>query len=127
MAKDKEYTSKFNPFNSDKLFAQIHRWRGIKDWEDGNGELPAPTTVSIDPANICDLSCENCNAEFLMQRNHNLLSRKTLMDIANFFPLFLKMQKKFFCLSSFSRAIKAHKRNNHKCFFLKTYMAMSKA
>ena len=81
-----EWKSKFNPFNSNKLFAQIPKWRGIKEWEEGNGKLPAPTTVSIDPANICDLSCDGCNANALMQHNHNLLSKDTLSEIADFLP-----------------------------------------
>lgn len=93
---NKEWTSKYNPYNSDKLFAQVPRWSGIKDWKEGKvggaltdkvrGELPAPTTVSIDPANICNLKCLGCNAEFLMQRNHNSLSRDTLKEIADFLP-----------------------------------------
>lgn len=89
MAKEtisREWTSKYNPFNSDKLLAQLPRWRKIKDWKEGNGELPAPTTVSVDPANVCDLKCLGCNADFLMQRNHNMLSRDTLMEIADFLP-----------------------------------------
>jgi MoaA/NifB/PqqE/SkfB family radical SAM enzyme len=81
-----EWSDFYNPFNSWKLLAQIPRWQGIKNWEEGKGELPAPTTVSIDPANICNIRCLGCNAEFLMQKNHNSLSKDTLKEIADFLP-----------------------------------------
>lgn len=81
-----EWTSEYNPFNSQKLLSQLDRWKGIKDWKEGNGELPAPTTVSVDPANVCNIYCKGCNADFLMQRNSNVLSRKTLGEIADFLP-----------------------------------------
>lgn len=84
--KSQEWSNFYNPFNSWKLLAQIPRWEGIKRWEEGKGKLPAPTTVSIDPANICNISCLGCNADFLMQRNHNLLSKDTLKEIADFLP-----------------------------------------
>ena len=82
----KEWSSKFNPFNSDKLLSQLPRWKGIKEWKEGNGNLPAPTTISIDPANICDISCKGCNAEFIMQRNNNIMTKDTLIEIADFLP-----------------------------------------
>jgi len=84
--KSQEWSDFFNPFNSWKLLSQVPRWEGIKRWEESKGELPAPTTVSIDPANICNISCKDCNADFLMQRNHNSLSRDTLKEIADFLP-----------------------------------------
>jgi len=73
-----EWTDKFNPFNSDKLFAQIYKWKEIKRGE----PIPPPTTVSIDPANVCDLACVFCNASYILNKNKSMLSKETLEEIA---------------------------------------------
>jgi len=71
---------KWNPFNSDKLLTQVYRWRQI-----GRGkDIPQPALVSIDPANICDLKCEWCNADFIMGQNKNVLSKKTMLGLPKF-------------------------------------------
>lgn len=73
-----EWTDKFNPYNSDKLFAQIYKWGQIKRGQ----QIPAPTTISIDPANICDLACSFCNANYILNKNHKVLSKSILKEIA---------------------------------------------
>jgi len=80
----KEWTSEFNPFNSNKLLAQVPRWRKILEWKENMGDLPPPTTVSVDPANICDLRCEGCNAYKLMSQTNQVMSKDALINLADF-------------------------------------------
>ncbi|MEZ4484576.1 MAG: radical SAM protein [Syntrophotaleaceae bacterium] len=75
-------SKKWNPFNSYKLLAQVYRWRHIVR----GGAIPQPALVTIDPINKCNLKCAWCNTEYLLQKNHRMLSRDTLMDIADFLP-----------------------------------------
>lgn len=77
----REWTSKYNPFNSDKLFAHVHRWEKIQRGK----PIPPPITVSIDPANICDLQCVFCNAEFVINENKGgRLEKEIMYDIPDF-------------------------------------------
>jgi MoaA/NifB/PqqE/SkfB family radical SAM enzyme len=66
---NKEYNKKFNPFNSWKLLAQCYKWQKIKRGE----EIPCPTTISIDPSNICNLNCYFCNSRYERSKNCNTL------------------------------------------------------
>ncbi len=77
----KEWTYKWNPFNSDKLLAHIYRWREIKR----NNPIPLPVTISIDPINRCDLKCSWCNADFILKKNQGKLDSNTLKEL----PFFL--------------------------------------
>lgn len=74
-----EWSDKFNPFNSDKLFAQIYKWKQIKR----GAPIPPPTTVSVDPANVCDLRCSFCNANYIMGKNNKLISGESLEKLAS--------------------------------------------
>jgi pyruvate-formate lyase-activating enzyme len=78
----KEWTEKFNPFNSDKYIAQAPKWKTILY----RGEVPPPTTISVDPVNICNLRCTWCNAEEIIHQNHPNISTETLMEIADMLP-----------------------------------------
>jgi pyruvate-formate lyase-activating enzyme len=71
---------KWNPFNSDKLLTQVYRWRQIARGAD----IPQPALVSIDPANICDLKCEWCNADFIMGQNKNVLPKEVMLGLPKF-------------------------------------------
>lgn len=74
--KNKEWLDEFNPFNSWKLMAHVHRWEGIqKGWK-----LPPPATVSIDPMNLCDEKCIFCNADFVLDSNKGSRLEKEIMD-----------------------------------------------
>ncbi len=66
---------KFNPFNSDKLFAHIHRWKEIKR---DTKQMPAPTLVTIDPINLCDLKCVWCNSDYILSHNKKKISQENL-------------------------------------------------
>lgn len=78
----KEWTEKFNPFNSDKYIAQVIKWKTIEN----RGEIPPPTTISVDPTNNCNLKCIWCNAEEIIHQNHKDISEEVLMEIADFLP-----------------------------------------
>lgn len=60
-----EWRNEYNPYNSNKLFSQVHRWEGIQRGQ----PIPPPTTISIDPLNLCDERCVFCNADFVMDEN----------------------------------------------------------
>jgi len=88
-----EWTDKFNPFNSDKYIAQVSKWKTI----DIGGEIPPPTTISVDPTNYCNLRCVWCNAEEIIDQKHGSISNDTLMEIAeslNKWPATKKWKKK---------------------------------
>jgi sulfatase maturation enzyme AslB (radical SAM superfamily) len=74
---------KWNPFNSNKLFKHIDRWKEIRR---GNN-TPSPVLVTIDPINICNLNCHYwCNADFILNKNNSRISNKSLDEIAKFLP-----------------------------------------
>jgi len=79
-----EWSDKYNPFNSDKLMAHLDTWKNIKRGSD----IPAPITVSIDPANACDLKCFFCNADYRLKENHKMLSQNMLNLFAEYLPRF---------------------------------------
>jgi MoaA/NifB/PqqE/SkfB family radical SAM enzyme len=75
-----EWSSKWNPFNSDKLLAHLYRWKEIKR----GCQLPVPVTISIDPINLCDLECVWCNADYILKHNSKKIDTEVLMEIALF-------------------------------------------
>jgi sulfatase maturation enzyme AslB (radical SAM superfamily) len=78
----KEWTNKYNPFNSDKYMAQVPKWRGIKR----GSIIPTPTTISVDPTNKCNLECIWCNADYIIGQKHKDISEETLIEIADALP-----------------------------------------
>ena len=75
-------SKRWNPFNSYKLLAQVERWRKIKRGR----PIPPPVLITVDPANICNLNCVWCNAEFVRRSRRGVLSEKSLSHIADFLP-----------------------------------------
>jgi len=73
-----QWTNDFNPFNWTKYFAQIYRWKEI-----GKTPAPAPAMVSIDPSNVCQLNCIWCNSVYIRKQNPKMISKESLLDIAN--------------------------------------------
>lgn len=71
--------NKWTSFNSSKFFAHIERWKEI----DRLRALPAPVMMTVDLANVCNLSCEWCNASKVRQ-NMRMLSKDTLFGFADF-------------------------------------------
>ena len=82
MADVKEWTNKYNPFNSAKLFAQVPRWKQIVRGD----AIPAPVLVTVDPINSCNYGCIWCNAEYILGKNTGKISNDCLDDIAKYLP-----------------------------------------
>ncbi|MDR2503658.1 MAG: radical SAM protein [Deltaproteobacteria bacterium] len=74
---------RWNPFNSYKLVAHVERWKHIRRGR----PLPPPALVTVDPANVCNFNCVWCNAEYIRQHRNASLSEKTLLDLADFLPV----------------------------------------
>jgi pyruvate-formate lyase-activating enzyme len=72
---------KWNPFNSDKLLAQVYRWRKIKR----GSPIPQPVLVTVDPINLCNHKCVWCNAGYILEKNSRQISRDGLFELADFF------------------------------------------
>lgn len=73
---------RWNPYNSFKLLAHIDRWKNIRRGR----PVPAPVLITVDPANVCDLNCEWCNARFIRDHRNRMIAEKTLCGIADFLP-----------------------------------------
>ncbi len=74
------HRKKFNPFNSNKLIAHTDRWRLIKKGE----PIPQPVLVTVDPINRCNFRSKWCNADYVLNKNNQMLSKDTLLDIGDF-------------------------------------------
>lgn len=56
--------SKYNSFNSYKGLAWFEsHYKPIASWFKGEGELPAPIELSLDPTHLCNFKCGHCNAQ----------------------------------------------------------------
>ncbi len=75
-------SKRWNPFNSYKLLAHVHRWSHIKRGR----PIPAPILITVDPTNRCNFDCEWCNAEFVRKKPRDSISKKTLLALADFLP-----------------------------------------
>jgi len=73
---------KWNPFNSYKLLAQVYKWRDIERGK----RIPSPTLVTIDPTNNCNFNCIWCNSDYILKRRDQYISKKSLLNIADFLP-----------------------------------------
>lgn len=73
---------RWNPFNSYKLLAHVHRWKQIKRGR----PIPPPILITVDPTNACNFNCEWCNAEFIRRNRKNSLTESALLKIADFLP-----------------------------------------
>lgn len=70
----KEWSNEYHPFNPNKHFSQIYRWK-----EFGN----APASISLDPSNVCQLNCEWCNSAYIKQQNPKMISKDALLEIVD--------------------------------------------
>ena len=71
---------KWNPFNSYKLLTHVPRWSLIKRGK----PIPQPALVTVDPINRCNLKCQWCNAGYILEHRERALSKKTLLELADF-------------------------------------------
>lgn len=77
----REWNDPWNPFNS----AKVLLWRRHLEACAREDYLP-PVTVDIDPANVCQLSCQHCNAFDAINREDDmkLLPETHMIAIADF-------------------------------------------
>ncbi|MBF0137602.1 MAG: radical SAM protein [Magnetococcus sp. DMHC-1] len=73
---------KWNPFNSFKLLAQVYRWRLIQRGK----PCPQPSLITVDPINKCNLKCQWCNANYILNHNDQMLDGDFLLELADFLP-----------------------------------------
>ena len=83
-AKAKEWSvkSKYNSFNSYKglTYFSTH-YQPIAKWFKGEGKLPAPIELSLDPGHMCNFGCAHCNAQrYLVINPHEVPEDKRLMS-----------------------------------------------
>ena len=72
---------KYNSFNSYKGLAWVEsHYKPIDKWFKGEGELPAPIELSLDPTHLCNFSCPHCNAQrYLVIRPEEVPSDMRIM------------------------------------------------
>ncbi|MBI4620092.1 MAG: radical SAM protein [Desulfobacterales bacterium] len=75
-------SKRWNPFNSYKLLAHVDRWKKIKRGK----PIPPPILITVDPTNVCNFNCIWCNAEFIRKERKGSLSKKMLLNLADFLP-----------------------------------------
>ena len=84
--------SKYNSFNSDKglMWFDSH-YKPIAKWWEGEGDLPAPIELSLDPGHLCNFACSHCNAQrYLVMapeqvpEDRKLMTREHLRDLIDF-------------------------------------------
>lgn len=78
-------SSKWTSFNSGKIYAHIDRWKRIQPY----GFVPPPVMLTVDLANVCNLSCEWCNA-WKVRENKRMLSKSTLFEFVDFLTTWIK-------------------------------------
>lgn len=71
-------SKKWNPYNSDKLLAQVYRWSLIREGE----AVPQPSLVTVDPVYGCNLSCAWCNSEQVIRGRKGRIDREGFLKIA---------------------------------------------
>lgn len=77
-----QQAKRWNPFNSFKLLAQVERWSRIKRGK----KIPPPALVTVDPTNVCNYGCDWCNASFIMNQRHQVISEAAFARLADFLP-----------------------------------------
>ena len=68
--KRKEWKDEYNSFNSNKgLTYFASHYLPISRWLKGEGPLPPPIELSLDPAHLCNFKCGHCNAQRYLVHN----------------------------------------------------------
>ena len=87
-----EWKSKYNSFNSYKgLTWFTSHYLPIAKWFKGEGELPPPIELSLDPGHLCNFGCPHCNAQRYLVINpeevpedKRLMTREHLRKLIDF-------------------------------------------
>jgi MoaA/NifB/PqqE/SkfB family radical SAM enzyme len=91
-AREWEDKSKYNSFNSFKGLTWLHsNYIPIAKWLKGEGELPPPIELSLDPGHLCNFGCGHCNAQRYLKINvkeikkdMKLMPKKHLENLIDF-------------------------------------------
>jgi MoaA/NifB/PqqE/SkfB family radical SAM enzyme len=69
----KEWSGKYNSFNSDKGLTYVRWYEKIAAWEKDRGlKILPPIEASIDPILACNLKCDHCNAHKYLEENKHI-------------------------------------------------------
>lgn len=73
--------SKYNSFNSYKgLTWHDSHYVPISKWFKGEGQLPPPIELSLDPGHLCNFRCKHCNAQrYLVHKTEEVPADKKTM------------------------------------------------
>jgi MoaA/NifB/PqqE/SkfB family radical SAM enzyme len=81
----KEFISPLNPFNPVKAVAHQERIKAAMNWLEGKSDaLPPPTTLTIDPTNVCQVNCWWCKNKDYRGQNSISISDQRLLTIPSF-------------------------------------------
>ena len=73
-----EWTDPLNPFNSLKALVWADRFEAL-----ARGEIPAPVSVTIDPSNVCNISCKWCHSADFRAADRSIVNEDKLLRLAN--------------------------------------------
>lgn len=74
----KEWSDKYNAFNSLKILKHVNKWSQIL-----SHDIPPPISVSIDPFSGCNLNCSYCNAKYALDHVNGGMSIETVDKMCN--------------------------------------------
>jgi MoaA/NifB/PqqE/SkfB family radical SAM enzyme len=72
-----EWKDKYNPFNSLKALVHVEYWKKIIE----EGVIPPPRFVSIDPCGVCNFKCPHCNANEILHKHHDKMTKPLINKI----------------------------------------------
>jgi len=84
--------NKYSSFNSYKGLAYyLSHYAPISKWTKGEGKLPAPIELSLDPSHLCNYKCGHCNAQRYLRINpheipgdRKIMTEKHLKNLLDF-------------------------------------------
>lgn len=72
-----------HPYSPDKVLCYYQRWQRVYKWYLGEGELPYPITVSVDPSARCNMRCKGCNAYEVLSSNKTEFDKEYMAKLAD--------------------------------------------
>ncbi len=88
----KEWNTKYNSFNSYKVFKHIEKWSSVVN----DDRIDPPVFLSIDPNSGCNLKCKWCNASEALKYNKD---KMTLSTVDNIVELLSKWNTRAVCIA----------------------------
>jgi MoaA/NifB/PqqE/SkfB family radical SAM enzyme len=88
----KEWSNKYNSFNSSKVLVHKDYWKPITE-----GNIPPPLFLSIDPNGSCDFGCTFCNAKESIKENKS--DKLSIEDIGIIKDVLLSWNTRAVCVA----------------------------